>query len=273
MHYLGKIIGILLGMASGAGFWGIFLGFLIGHAIDKVRSQQLGGSFSNNQSRQALFFTTTFQILGHLTKSKGRVTESDIYLATALMDRMQLHGSARTQAQNAFREGKAAGFPLRDALRQLRRACYGRADLLRMFLEIQIQAAFGDGELHPNERQVLLVIAEELGIPRHQFENVLAMMQAQMHGGAQSGNWQQQSQQGYYRDQTADLAAAYRVLGVNESDDSTVIKRAYRKMMSEHHPDKLVAKGLPPEMMELAKEKAQSIQAAYNLIKKEKGFK
>ena len=61
MHYLGKIIGILLGMASGAGFWGIFLGFLIGHAIDKVRSQQLGGSFSNNQSRQALFFTTTFQ--------------------------------------------------------------------------------------------------------------------------------------------------------------------------------------------------------------------
>ncbi|EBS5740415.1 co-chaperone DjlA, partial [Salmonella enterica subsp. enterica serovar Eastbourne] len=142
MHYLGKIIGILLGMASGAGFWGIFLGFLIGHAIDKVRSQQLGGSFSNNQSRQALFFSTTFQILGHLTKSKGRVTESDIYLATALMDRMQLHGSARTQAQNAFREGKAAGFPLRDALRQLRRACYGRADLLRMFLEIQIQAAF-----------------------------------------------------------------------------------------------------------------------------------
>ncbi|OBU13077.1 co-chaperone DjlA [Morganella psychrotolerans] len=272
MHYLGKIIGILLGMMSGAGFWGVFLGFLIGHAIDKVRSQQRNGSFTNNQSRQALFFITTFQILGHLTKSKGRVTESDIYLATALMDRMQLHGDSRIQAQNAFREGKSAGFPLRDALRQLRRACYGRADLLRMFLEIQIQAAFGDGELHPNERQVLLVIAEELGIARHQFETVLAMMQGQMHRGGQGG-YQQYSQQGGYHTQGADLAAAFRVLGVQESDDSTVIKRAYRKLMSEHHPDKLVAKGLPPEMMELAKEKAQSIQAAYDLIKKEKGFK
>ena len=93
-----------------------------------------------------------------------------------------------------------------------------------------------------------------------------------MHRGGQGG-YQQYSQQGSYRTQGADLAAAFRVLGVQESDDSTVIKRAYRKLMSEHHPDKLVAKGLPPEMMELAKEKAQSIQAAYDLIKKEKGFK
>jgi DnaJ like chaperone protein len=63
------------------------------------------------------------------------------------------------------------------------------------------------------------------------------------------------------------------VLGVKSSDDATTIKRAYRKLMSEHHPDKLVAKGLPPEMMEMAKQKAQEIQAAYDLIRKEKGFK
>ncbi|WP_370555397.1 DnaJ domain-containing protein [Edwardsiella tarda] len=63
------------------------------------------------------------------------------------------------------------------------------------------------------------------------------------------------------------------MLGVAPSADATTIKRAYRKLMSEHHPDKLVAKGLPPEMMELAKQKAQEIQAAYDLIKKEKGFK
>ena len=63
------------------------------------------------------------------------------------------------------------------------------------------------------------------------------------------------------------------MLGVSPSDDPTKIKRAYRKLMSEHHPDKLVAKGLPPEMMEIAKQKAQSIQAAYDLVKKELGFK
>ncbi len=69
------------------------------------------------------------------------------------------------------------------------------------------------------------------------------------------------------------LEDACNVLGVKTTDDATTIKRAYRKLMSEHHPDKLVAKGLPPEMMEMAKQKAQEIQKSYELIKDQKGFK
>jgi len=136
-----------------------------------------------------------------------------------------------------------------------------------MFLEIQIQAAFADGSLHPNERQVLYVIAEELGISRVQFDQFLRMMEGgQQFGGGQGGGFQQ-AQRG------PTLEDACSVLGVKSSDDATTIKRAYRKLMSEHHPDKLVAKGLPPEMMEMAKQKAQEIQAAYDLIRREKGFK
>ncbi|WP_000441680.1 DnaJ domain-containing protein, partial [Salmonella enterica] len=80
------------------------------------------------------------------------------------------------------------------------------------------------------------------------------------------GGWQQ-AQRG------PTLEDACNVLGVKTTDDATTIKRAYRKLMSEHHPDKLVAKGLPPEMMEMAKQKAQEIQKAYELIKEQKGFK
>ena len=58
---------------------------------------------------------------------------------------------------------------------------------------------------------------------------------------------------------------AYDLLGVDKEADSKTIKRAHRKLMNEHHPDKLVAKGLPPEMMEVAKQKAQEIQSAYDL--------
>ena len=61
--------------------------------------------------------------------------------------------------------------------------------------------------------------------------------------------------------------------GVTESATSQEVKRAYRKQMNEHHPDKLAAKGLPPEMMEIANQKAQELQAAYDMIRKEKGFK
>ena len=271
MRYWGKVIGLLLGLISGFGFWGIVAGMLIGHLVDVGRSEQVKAFRANNQTRQATFFRTTFQVMGHLTKSKGRVTEADIQVASLLMDRMQLHGEARVAAQQAFREGKQSDFPLRSKLQSFRSVCFGRYDLIQMFLEIQIQAAFADGSLHPSERQVLYIIAEELGISRMQFEQFLRMMQGgQQFGGGHRGGYgggYQQAQRG------PTLEDACSVLGVKATDDATTIKRAYRKLMSEHHPDKLVAKGLPPEMMEMAKQKAQSIQSAYDLIRKEKGFK
>ena len=271
MQYWGKIIGVAVALLMGGGFWGVVLGLLIGHMFDKARSRKIAW-FANQRERQALFFATTFEVMGHLTKSKGRVTEADIHIASQLMDRMNLHGASRTAAQNAFRVGKSDNYPLREKMRQFRSVCFGRFDLIRMFLEIQIQAAFADGSLHPNERAVLYDIAEELGISRAQFDQFLRMMQggAQFGGGYQQqtggGNWQQ-AQRG------PTLEDACNVLGVKPTDDATTIKRAYRKLMSEHHPDKLVAKGLPPEMMEMAKQKAQEIQQAYELIKQQKGFK
>ncbi|RPH26117.1 co-chaperone DjlA [Buttiauxella warmboldiae] len=269
MQYWGKVLGVAIALIMGGGFWGLVLGLLIGHAIDKVRSRRQSW-FSNQQQRQSLFFSTTFEVMGHLTKSKGRVTEADIQIASLLMDRMQLHGDARSAAQHAFRVGKENGYPLREKMRQLRSVCFGRFDLIRMFLEIQIQAAFADGSLHPNERAVLYVIAEELGISRVQFDQFLRMME----GGQQFGGGYSRSQGGGFQQQRGPtLEDACNVLGVKSSDDATAIKRAYRKLMSEHHPDKLVAKGLPPEMMEMAKQKAQEIQKAYDLIKTAKGFK
>ncbi len=141
-------------------------------------------------------------------------------------------------------------------MRQLRSVCFGRFDLIRMFLEIQLQAAFADGELHPNEREVLFVIADELGISRAQFDQFLRMMQ----GGAQFGGGSQQRSYGQHGGNAGwqqaqrgpTLEDACNVLGVKPTDDAATVKRAYRKLMNEHHPDKLVAKGLPPEMMEMA---------------------
>lgn len=193
MQYLGKVIGVAVALLMGGGFWGVVLGFLVGHMFDRARSRRLN-LFANQQERQSLFFSTTFEVMGHLTKSKGRVTEADIHVANVLMDRMNLHGASRTAAQQAFRDGKADNYPLREKMRQLRSVCFGRFDLIRMFLEIQLQAAFADGELHPNEREVLFVIADELGISRAQFDQFLRMMQ----GGAQFGGGSQQRSYGQH---------------------------------------------------------------------------
>lgn len=271
MQYWGKILGVILAVISGGGFWAMVLGLIVGQMVDTVRKPRRSGFFANQQARQALFFQATFQVMGHLTKSKGRITQVDIQNASMIMDRMQIHGTRRNDAQQAFREGKLSSFPLREKLRELRSICFGRADLIQIFLEIQLQAAFADGVFHPNERQVLYVIGEELGISRAQLEQLLSMIEGGRQFG-QSGGWQGQ-QSGYRTASGPTLEDACKVLGVKSVDDATTIKRAYRKLMTEHHPDKLVAKGLPKEMMEIAKQKAQEIQGAYDLIKREKGFK
>lgn len=307
MRYWGKLLGLVLGIMSGGGVWGVTMGVLMGHMVDRARAARRRDYFSAQSTRQALFFLTTFQAMGHLTKSKGRVTEADIQVATRIMDRLELFGEARQAAQQAFREGKANNFPVRTKLRKLRDSCLGRFDMIRMFLEIQLQVAFVDGALHPNERRMLYVFADELGVTREQFEFFLRSMEGSQrqsqysgrsnqqsgkshqrrnqsyggnnyggsnYGGQSYGNRSSghQSQQGGQRQQPVyargpTLESACRTLGVRTNDDAATVKRAYRKLMNEHHPDKLAGKGLSPRMMDMAKRKAQDIQAAYEFLK------
>ena len=290
MQYIGKIVGFILGYQIFHSFFGALLGAFLGHLADK-KIYELGSVsssvFGSGLTRQSIFTQTTFAVLGHIAKAKGRVTEDDIHLARQLMARLKLDETAQKQAQKAFSLGKESSFPLRLVIQEFREACGQRVDLLRFFVEVQMQAALQDGELDANEQQILFTIAETMGISRFQFEQMIAMVMAaqQFRSGGfkyeyHQGGYQQQSQGGYYSGQNQSYSnsapsidAAYKVLGVSADDDQNTVKRAYRKLMNEHHPDKLAAKGLPDEMMELAKEKAQQIQAAYDLICKSKGWK
>ncbi|QXO17076.1 MULTISPECIES: co-chaperone DjlA [Vibrio] len=283
MHIFGKILGAFFGLLFGGPLGAIF-GLFIGHQFDKARRMSRAGFSSggfgsgpSQAERQEEFFKAAFAVMGHVAKAKGQVTKQEIQLASVMMDRMNLHGDQRRAAQDAFRDGKDADFPLDRVLEKVRISSGGRFDLLQFFLELQISAAFADGDLHPSERDVLHRVAQILGFSADQLERRLRMQEAAFRfqqGGAggqgqqhySGGQWQQTSS----RDRLAD---AYSVLGVDENSDAKEIKRAYRKLMNEHHPDKLMAKGLPPEMMNVAKEKSQEIQHAYDLIKKEKGIK
>tara|TARA_Y100001956_G_C4121212_1_gene187521 strand:- start:1968 stop:2819 length:852 start_codon:yes stop_codon:yes gene_type:complete len=283
MHIFGKILGLFFGFLFGGPFGAIF-GLFIGHQFDKARRLRQAGfntSFGSGPSqaeRQEEFFKAAFSVMGHVAKAKGQVTPEEIQLATTMMERMNLHGAQRKAAQDAFREGKESDFPLDTVLERVRISTGGRFDLMQFFLELQISAAFADGDIHPSERNVLHKIARGLGFSSEQLEQRLRMQEAafrfQRGGfGGQSGGQSHQSGGNWQQASTADqLSDAYKLLGVDSSADAKSVKRAYRKLMNEHHPDKLMAKGLPPEMMNVAKEKAQEIQNAYDVIKKAKGF-
>ncbi|MBU2977658.1 co-chaperone DjlA [Alteromonas sp. C1M14] len=278
MSYWGKILGFIFGFMF-LKIPGAILGLIVGHFFDKAYRQdfsQLGGfgRFFTDQSgvkQQAVFFHALFSCLGHLAKADGQVTEREIKIATLLMDDMQLSGDARQEAQQAFREGKSADFPLLPTLKGFMESCHGRRDILQMFLEILIQAAFADGNLSAPEYKVLEKVAMTLGFKRRDLDLLIAAYDAQMRFRQRGGQQGQQQRTSSYSD-TQTLEDAYQILGVSASDDDKAIKRAYRKQMSEHHPDKLASKGLPQQALDIAKEKAQDIQAAYELIREKRGI-
>ncbi|WP_026377511.1 co-chaperone DjlA [Aestuariibacter salexigens] len=288
MPVWGKILGALFGFMVGK-IPGAILGFIVGHMFDRGYSQnfnQLGGFgryFSNpdNLQQQAVFFHALFSTIGHISKADGQVTQREIQMASALMDEMGLQGDTRSEAQQAFREGKAADFPLRQILSEFRESCHGRRDVMQVFLEIIIQTAYVDGRLDNAEQRVLDKVAEYLGFRQNELRYLQSMFEAevrfrQAQGRGRQGHSRQHSHRQRHQQQAqsgATLSDAYRILGIASSADDRSVKKAYRKLMSEHHPDKLVSKGLPKQAMEIAKAKAQDIQAAYEMIKTNRGIK
>ena len=283
MSFWGKILGFVFGFMF-LKIPGAIIGLIVGHFFDKAYSQdfnQLGGfgRFFTDQSgvkQQAVFFHALFSSLGHLAKSDGHVTEREIKIATLLMDDMKLAGDALREAQQAFREGKSSSFPLADTLKGLVESCHGRRDILQVFLEILIQAAFADGTLSTPEYKVLEKVASILNFKRQELDFLISAYEAEIRFRQRGGQGGAGGQQGSHRAQsysdTQSLEDAYKIIGVSESDDEKTIKRAYRKRMAEHHPDKLASKGLPQQALDIAKAKTQDIQAAYELIKDKRGF-
>lgn len=252
MSWWGKLAGGAFGFMLG-GPLGAALGAVLGHQFDKGVSGAAQISLNDREMVQAAFFTATFSVMGYIAKADGRVSKSEIAHAERVMQQMRLEEEQRRVAIDLFNRGKGDDFSVDDALEQLRRVSHRNRNLLRIFLEIQIQAALADGVVDDAEYRALQHIAERLGFDRAQIRKLLDMLQS---GGARPAD-----------DSRPSLADAYRTLGVSRDASDEEVKKAYRRLMNQHHPDKLVAKGLPEEMMEVATEKTQSIKSAYEKIK------
>lgn len=282
----GKIAGLFFGFLLTRHVIGALAGLVIGHLFDNALKrvairQNVENWLDGEDSKQSIFFYTTFSVMGHVAKASGRVTNEHIQTATTFMQQMRLSSEQMAEAKDAFREGKLAGFPLKSKLKFFKQHFGHRQDLSQFFLEIQIQTAYCDSLLEDDEYQVLLKIAKELGFSRRALDQLIAMWEAEMrfqafqkHKQEKNRKYDRRSEhrQQQAQEKSPSLLDAYALLGVSERDGSRDIKRAYKRLMSQNHPDKLVAKGLPPEMMEVAKQKTQDIQSAYELIKKARNF-
>ena len=233
-------------------WWTSVLGGALGYMIGGPLGAMLGVAFAGNLSKgksnfrgsasdyrpgdqqrvQAAFFSSVFSVMGYIAKVDGKVSKSEILLAQQVMQHMQLSEDMQKAAKELFNQGKQKYFNLDEVLEQFRTESHRRTHLVRMFLEIQIQATYADGVFDDKEYDALKYIAQKLRFPIHELERLI--QQFSVASGKSS---------------KLTIDDAYVILGADKSLTDKELKRAYRRLLAQHHPDKLVAKGLPDEMI------------------------
>jgi DnaJ like chaperone protein len=271
MQWIGKAVGGVLGLMAG-GPLGALIGVILGHQFDAhsgagILRRPGVGSMAGATPTQIgeRFFRTTFQVMGHVAKADGRVSEQEIQAARAVMSELRLQPAQVQVAIACFTEGKAQQFALNSALHALYRACGGRPDLMRAFVEIQMRAALMGNDLQTSARGMLQNIASSLGLGAIEFAHIEAVlrMRRSSHGGPGGAA---------AVDGEARLAQAYRVLECTPQNSNEELSLAYRRQLSRHHPDKLKANGLPDSMIEHAKQRTQQIIEAWELVRERRGI-
>lgn len=270
IKYIAAILGYFVW-----GWYGVILGFFLGGFLAwKLqgglagyigRASGLGNTRAQRTARQALFLKTVFTLMGKLAKADGRISEQEIAHIEKFFKQLGLTPEHRKEAIKLFELGATPDFSIDPVLQEFNRECGQSAALKQMLMVYLIGAAIADGTLHSAETDLLRSISQSLGYSEAHFQQLLAMTRGQDHfsGGGHSGQ-----AGGAYVPSKNSISAAYQALGVKESDSDEQIKKAYRRLIREFHPDKLMGQGLPEDMIKEATERSQEIQTAYDLIKK-----
>jgi DnaJ like chaperone protein len=247
--FIGAMLGALFG-----GFPGLFIGALIGYGAGiAVRRTIVGGL----QVAQSTLLDSTFSIMGALCKADNVVSRAEINAVEQIFNMLKLQGEAREQAKAAFNRGKQTGFDLDAAVDQFAKITRGRGPLVQLFLQLQCMAVAADGRIDPAEHAMLVRMAQRLGLTEADVSQLEALLRAAMGGPSARGGQPPKDR----------LNDAYAALGITKDATPAEIKRAYRKLMSQNHPDKLASRGLPESMRPVAEERSREINSAYDLIK------
>ncbi|MFK8042144.1 co-chaperone DjlA [Congregibacter sp.] len=257
--FFGKLLAGILGLLV-AGFPGLIFGVVLGHLFDRGLAGVLGMGTADLEKVREHFFRSTFLLMGHVAKSDGRISEDEVAHTETIFQQLGLSDDQRHDAILLFKEGGDKDFSVDATIQSYLLAGGAHPALKQTLMMFLVTLALADNQLHSGERSALRQIGNLLGYSDEVVEELLRMATAQ-----------EQFHQHPGHPSTPTLSDAYAALGVSEDATDSEVKRAYRKLMSQHHPDKLSARGVPEDMLKIATEKSQEIQAAYELVRKSRG--
>ncbi|MGI9221124.1 MAG: co-chaperone DjlA [Woeseiaceae bacterium] len=257
--YWGKIIGTVAGAIT-LKPWFVLLGLILGHQFDRGFATRFRDFESQGKTAGRLpeeYIRPLFQAMGHLAKSDGRVSEDEIRAARAVMHRLGLGPGRVRNAMHWFEEGKRPDFPLQETVRHARSIAARNPELRLLFLRMLLEVALAKDSLSRQERALIWTVCTEFDIGRVDLAQLEAMIRAQ---------------KGFRRspEGNADASrvrAAYKTLGLDSTASNAEIKKAYRRLMSQNHPDKIAGSNPTDDVVATAERRTKEVRGAYEMLK------
>ena len=246
MSIWGRLIGGAAGFALG-GPIGAILGVMAGGAFDRRSRSKSSFNFNridNNQKQQ--IFTISFIILSaKLAKSDGQVTDDEI---RAFKEKFKVPKSELNKVAKIFNEAKKDSYGYKEIANQVGNLFSDNKILLEELLNNLFFIAASDGNISVNEVDLLKSISKSFKFSEKDFQRIF---------------------QSNLNNKDSD---PYKVLGVNRSSTDAEIRKKWIKLNKEHHPDNLIAKGMPKEFIKQSNKELAAINIAYDKIKELRGI-
>jgi len=251
MGIFGKIVGGSIGFALG-GPLGAIAGAAFGHAYDIDKEKLVAGGharLSAGEAAQATFFVAAFSMLAKLAKADGDVSKEEMDSINHFMVYdLNLDPQNRRIALNIFHAAIGSTQSFHDFAAQFYNQFRNQPQMLELMVDILVRVSIADGVLSKNEENLIRTAVHTFNFSDEAYKKLKAKY-------------------------VKDTDNYYAVLGSDKSDTDEHIKRQYRKLVSDYHPDKIASKGLPEEFTKFANDKFREIQEAYEEIKNERSIR
>lgn len=264
---------------------GLVVGIIIGHTLDMILQTKLGRlkatkyiQKQNNDYYSNVFLNSVFHLLGKLSAVDGVINKEELqYVEKLCNENLKFKRAAKKEALKIFHSAFRSPSSFQYDAAQFYEIHKAQPQSLENMLIFLFNLAAADGEIVSAEERLLDTAAQLFNIPLDNYLQLkfhyLPHLEAQYQKQSEQNAKQESKEQNHQPPPASTpIDDYYKVLGCNKTDPASKIKQQYRKLVSDYHPDKIVAKNLPEDFIKFANEKFKSIQEAYQAVKVEKGF-